>query len=713
MNKAAIALFIFLPIVVFSQTEKKNIIALKANSEIIIDGVLDENVWKTSAWASEFQLNYPHDTLPATQQTKTSVVYTSNAVYVAAICYFSAENPRSVRSLNRDFSRDINDAFSVIFDPLLDNTNGFAFTVNLKGAQSEAMIHSGSRLNTIWDNAWIAKTSLKDDHWIVEIKIPFRSIRYDFNSTKWGINFIRVDIAANERSCWNYVPREFDPNALVYAGTLKWEQQIPESKKNISIIPYATGGFQNDITEGNNNVLNAGADVKIGLSSSMNLDLTFNPDFSQAEADAQQINLDRFSLYFPERRNFFIENSDLFSNFGFSRIRPFFSRRIGLSADGELVPIYFGARLSGKLNKNLRVGMLNVQTAEKDTLAPENFTVACFQRQIGGSNIAGILVNKQSFSKNGEENFNRVVGLDYNLLSKDNRWKGKLFYHQSFSDDNNNFQNAHASWISYSGRTYNIVWNHEYVCKDYQADVGFVPREGRGYWRLEPWVQKNFYPKHGILNRHGPRLYYDMYSNEAFEKTDQFLQFSYIFQFNNTAKLNLRTASTYVRLLEPFNPIATDTLKFSVGEYEWQDVSFAFTPASRKKLSFSIYGQYGSFYLGHKYTYGGSFKYRFEPYLQFSLNAGFNYLEMPTPYQSDNLMLISPRMDISFTRKLFFTSLLQYNQQNRLLAVNNRLQYRFKPMSDLFIVFNQRINTQSNYTENSTLVLKLNYWLNA
>lgn len=702
-------LFFFVFNCTFLIAQKKTIEIIKTNELFEIDGALNEASWKNANWAQGFVLNYPHDSSLATQQTKVAAYFNDNALFIAAICSFDKESKRAIRTLKRDFNRDLNDAFSVIFDPLIDNTNGFAFTVNVKGAQSEAIIHSGSRADLIWDNKWETATSSTQKYWIAEIKIPFRTLRYDFNSVEWGVNFVRTDLASNERSCWNKVPREFDPFSLNFAGKLKWGQSISKSKKNMALIPYITAGLQQEDNEENTTLLNAGGDVKLGLTSSLNLDLTINPDFSQAEADAQQINLDRFSLYFPERRNFFTENNDLFANFGFSRIRPFFSRRIGLSEDGDLIPILFGARLSGKVNRDLRIGLLNVQTgANAANTLPQNFTAACFQRQIGGGNLAGIVVNKETFNETGDQDFNRVVGLDYNILSKDNRLRGKVFYHQSFSDDNKNFQYAQACWLSYNGRTVNAAWNHEYVNKNYQADVGFVPREGKGYWRLEPWIQKNFYPKSGILNRHGPRLYYDLYTDNDFKKTEQTLQLSYVFAFNNTSRLNVRLTNTYLRLIEPFNPNANDTLLFSEGEYKWDAFSFNFTPVRRKKLSFGFYGDYGTFFLGKKYTYGGSMSYRFEPYLQLSLNANFNYLNMPQPYLSDNLILLSPRMDISFTRKLFLSTFLQINQQSKLMALNSRLQYRFKPMSDLFLVFNQTINTETNHSERSAIVLKLN-----
>jgi len=715
MNKIMLLIGAALVSFINVQAQTRQLEATKLQKPLLIDGALDEEVYENLSWQTDFKLNYPNDLGMAEAQTKVAVFFDEKYIYIAAICEVDPGQKRSVRTLRRDFDIDLNDNFTVVIDPLLDNTNGFFFSVSAAGVQAEALMHSGSRINDVWDNKWNAATKTGTHQWTAEIQIPLKTLRYSSSSTQWGMNFLRMDIAKNERSSWNPVPREFHPIELNFTGRILWTENLTAPRRNVALIPYATAGVQSNAGGANNEVFNMGTDAKVALSSSLNLDLTINPDFSQAEVDAQQINLDRFDLFFPERRNFFIENNDLFANFGFTKIRPFFSRRIGLSSNGNLIPIYFGARLSGKLNKDLRVGLLNVQTGTSDDSPyPNNYTVGCFQRQIGGSNLAGILVNRQGMDSSGVNgDYNRVLGLDYNILSKNNRWRGKVFYHQSFTDENKDWQYAHASWLMYRSPTWLFVWNHEFVNKDYSAEVGFVPREGRGYWRLEPMIEKWFYPKKGILNSHGPRFYLDYYSTEDLVKTDHEIQFSYNFIFRNTSSLNIEYSNEYLRLLNEFNPNPSDTTLFPTGEYKWDEVSIDFWPVGRKKLSFGLSGEYGTFLLGEKLTYEGSLLYRLEPYLQLSVEASFNMLRMPEPYLNDNLMLISPRIDVSFTKKLFFSSFVQFNDQANTMGINSRIQYRFKPMSDLFIVFNQNINNDTGENINRALVVKLSYWLNA
>src|SRR5690606_28876673 len=300
---------------------------------------------------------------------------------------------------------------------------------------------------------------------------------------EWGINFSRLDLKTTEKSGWAPVPRQFPSASLAYTGILVWDQAPPQTGANISVIPYALGGLSKEVLESGKTEYRkeVGMDAKICLTSSLNLDLTVNPDFSQVEVGRQVTNLDRFELFFPERRQFFLENGDLFAGFGYSTIRPFFSRRIGLNA-----PIQFGARLSGKINKNWRVGAMNMQTGKvkEDELPSQNFTVLALQRQVGArSNITGLFINKQSLNYDPNPSsdnpiysqFNRNLGLEYNLASSNNLWTGKAMFLQSFGPDNVGNGFVHAANLKYTACR--LPWNcqHEYVSENYTAEVGYFP----------------------------------------------------------------------------------------------------------------------------------------------------------------------------------------------------------------------------------------------
>ncbi|NVK50684.1 MAG: carbohydrate binding family 9 domain-containing protein, partial [Cyclobacteriaceae bacterium] len=372
----------------------------KASSEIIIDGILDEQAWLEAEVATDFFMITPMDTSFAQVKTDVRMTYDDQHLYLIVVNHHAVEGPYMVESLRRDFSFGKNDNFLLFMDPFDDQTNGFSFGANAAGAQWDGIMYNGGSVDLSWDNKWTSKVRNYEDKWIFEAAIPFKSIRYKKGIKEWGVNFSRLDLKTTEKSGWAPVPRQFPSASLAYTGILVWDNPPPDPGANISVIPYVLGGVSKDFENNGETSYRReiGMDAKISLTSSLNLDLTVNPDFSQVEVDRQVTNLDRFELFFPERRQFFLENGDLFANFGYSTIRPFFSRRIGLNA-----PIQFGARLSGKINKDWRIGAMNMQTGEvgEEGLPSQNFTVMALQRQVGArSNVTGIFINKQSLNYN-------------------------------------------------------------------------------------------------------------------------------------------------------------------------------------------------------------------------------------------------------------------------------------------------------------------------
>ena len=251
--------------------------------------------------------------------------------------------------MRRDFSFGKNDNFLLFLDPFNNQTTGFTFGSNAAGAQWDGTMFAGSSVDLNWDSKWKSEVTRDDEKWVFEMALPFKSIRYKDGVKEWGINFSRLHLTSSEKSSWTPIPRQFSTSSLAYTGVLVWDEAPPTPRFNFSLIPYALGQTTYDLDENTDYETKVGGDVKISLSSSLNLDLTINPDFSQVEVDRQITNLDRFELFFPERRQFFLENADLFAGFGYETIRPFFSRRIGLN-----IPIDAGLRLSGNLGEKCR-----------------------------------------------------------------------------------------------------------------------------------------------------------------------------------------------------------------------------------------------------------------------------------------------------------------------------------------------------------------------
>ena len=686
----------------------------KTSENIIIDGVLNEIIWKNVNVAKDFFMITPVDTGKSTQFSEARMTFDKEFIYIAIIFYNnSVKGKYIVESLKRDFSFGKNDNFIVAIDPFNNQSTGFAFGLNAYGAQWDGTMYNGRNVDLNWDTKWYSEVKFDEEKWICEIAIPFKSIRYNENINEWGINFSRLDLKASEKSSWAPVPRQFPSVSLAYAGRLIWNDPLPKQRSNISIIPY-TSNVANQQNSGNpKNSFKIGGDLKYNLTSALNLDVTVNPDFSQAEIDQQVTNLDRFELFYPEKRQFFLENVDLFSNFGYKKVRPFFSRRIGLGA-----PIVGGIRLSGNIDEKWRLGLMDVQTQsdEKQGLDANNFGVLTLQRKVlDRSNISAIFVNKQSL-KSSENNtiiFNRNVGIEYNYFSADNIWNGKILYLQSFRQKKENQGGVFASHIGYQSTRWNWRIQQEYISKDYSADVGFIPRNN--YFKIETTGGHLVYTKKDIpLLSHGLNIERIYYFDTKFDKKDQVDKFIYIFNFKNRSKLSIGIIKQYIELLSDFDPLRTNIAKLKAGtQHQWASWNISYNAKPQNRFTYSIEALTGGFYKnGKRSAFLGEFGYRFQPILELSSVVSFNDIELPDPWGSNSFWLLGLKANLTLTNKIFFSNLFQYNEQLGIWNFNSRFQWRYKPASDIFLVFNSNEVKIPNLSSGWNITFKINYWLN-
>jgi len=691
----------------------------RATSTIVIDGVMNEPAWDQAETATDFFMVLPMDTSRARVRTDVKMTYDKNNLYLIAICY---HEPRQymVESLRRDFVFGKNDNFLVFIDPFDDLTYGFSFGANAAGAQWDGTMYEGGKVDLNWDNKWTSVVKNYPDKWIFEASIPFKTIRYKKGITNWGINFSRLDIKVAEKSSWAPVPRQFPTASLAYTGTLVWDEPPPSAGSNIAIIPYVLGGISRDYenkkpAEYRKDI---GGDAKIAVTSSLNLDLTVNPDFSQVEVDKQVTNLDRFELFFPEKRQFFLENADMFGNFGYATIRPFFSRRIGLG-----VPIRFGARLSGKLDKNWRIGIMDMKTGSvKDTGLPaQNFTVVALQRRVfSRSNIGILFVNKQSLNYDPSKDttkpvysmYNRNIGFEYNLASANNIWTGKALFLKSFSPGVSGNDWVHAAHLQYASRKWILLWQHEYVGKHFNAEVGYVPRNN--YIKLNPQVSRLFFPRGSSVLSHGPKISSTYYFNESWRQTDNETFLSYVVNFRNQSIADAWVAHDYVELLNPFDPTVSNKDTIARGtQHRWNAWGVDYFSMPQKLYTISFSSRYGGYYLdGTRLNLSGDFGYRFQPYVSITLSTSYNNINLPQPWGRTTFWLIGPRLDVTMTNKLFFTAFMQYNEQLKNINLNTRFQWRYSPASDLFLVYTDNYYPSPISVRNRAVVLKFTYWWN-
>ncbi|WP_338039014.1 DUF5916 domain-containing protein [Maribacter litopenaei] len=476
----------------FAQEQTKQINVKFITEEITPDGLLDEPIWAIAGMAEDFWEYFPLDSVQAKKQSQIKILYDEKNLYIGIKAYSSGKN-YATQSLQRDFRGSGSDSFTLVFDTFNDGTNAFSFGINPYGVRREGLIANGgadqSDFNLSWDVKWKGNAKIHDDYFTAEMVIPLTSLKFEEGATKWRFNSYRIETQSNERSTWIRIPQNQLIYNLAFMGELLFEKPLGKSRTPFAIIPYVNGISAKDFDNGENlDNFKVGADAKVSIGNSLNPDLTINPDFSTVEVDNFITNLTRFEIALPERRQFFIDNNDLFASFGNGfDFSPFFSRRIGIARDtvGNTIEnnILGGVRLSGKLTNDLRVGVLNIQTAEDlDNRIPSNNNtmLALQQRVFSRSNIGVFFINKESFKDydfvEREDEYNRVLGVDYNLASKDNTWNGSFITHKSFQPDDNVGNFASSALIRYNTRKLNVFAKGTFIDEDFRSDLGFVRR---------------------------------------------------------------------------------------------------------------------------------------------------------------------------------------------------------------------------------------------
>ena len=701
------------------------------NQKIVIDGIDDETDWKIAEIKSNFWQWFPTDSLKALNQTEIRFLYDSNNIYVFIKCY-EDKNNTIISSLRRDMGR-FSDFFLFTLDTFNDLTNAYAFGGNSVGVKKDEIIFNGGRTlgkdsNWDWDAKFDLKTKVYENFYTAEMKIPLSSIRFSNNSKLWKYNVYRRRINDNEFSTLFRVPQEQSFINLSYSKPLVFEKPLGKSKTPITIIPYINLLKSNNFEIGRKtNDFQYGGDGRIYIGTGLNLDVTINPDFSQIEVDDQIINLTRFALRLPEKRQFFIQNSDLFSGFGdIYENQPFFTRRIGVTKDinGNTIQnkIHAGIRLSGKLTNKLRVGLLNMQTAEDEmNLIPSNNnTVLSFQQSIfSKSNFKFLFVNRQKTSENNsllnQEKYNRVLGFDYNFISKDDKIRGKVFFYNTFSPSVNKEGFSTGGWINYNTRKNRFRTAFFKTTPNFTSDLGFTRRTD--FKKNYTSYNRVFYPKSKSIQsiEFGPQLYYIDKPGLNNQVTDRRFSANLSFNFKNMSGIDFEFTNSYIFLENNFDPTgANENSPINRGAYETRQIEMEYGSTNRRKFRFKSNINIGGYFNGEKYSISNDFNFRIDKLMQASLKFRYDKIDLPDPQNSVALFLISPKVDFTFSKNIFWATFVQYSNFSNSLGINSRFQWRFAPLSDLFLVYTDN----SNYIENDfipnfrTINLKITYWIN-
>jgi hypothetical protein len=714
----------------FSQTTNKSVVVNFIDNPIVLDANLTESDWKNAKSASGFWQYFPLDSVQAKQQATIKFLFDDDNLYVG-IKVNAPANDFITPSLRRDFSAGGSDNITLLFDTFNDGTNAFIFGTNPYGVKREMLLSGGGSelrgFTMAWDTKWECKTAIKEDHYNVEMIIPLAAFKYREGETKWRFNSYHFDTQDNERNTWVNIPQNQFIFNLAYMGEMIFEKPLGKSKSPISIIPYINAITAKDF-QGNNSKsdLKFGGDAKFTIGSSLNLDLTINPDFSQVEVDQQITNLTRFEISLPERRQFFIENSDLFADFGNNRdSNPFFSRRIGIAKDanGKTIEndIIAGVRLSGKVNNNLRVGLLTMQTAEdlQNEIPTVNSTVITMQQKLfSRSNISVMFINKQATKEydflTDENKYNRTIGVDYRLASEDNSWVGKYFLHKSFSPgvDDKNYSAGFST--QYFNRDFSVRLSGVYVGDNYESDLGFLRRTD--IVKITPSIERTFWPEESKIQKHSFSItpIFIWKPDLDFKTSDYAIISKWQANFKNTGELTAEMFNRFTYLFDDFDPTGTVgaiSLPANNG-YAYTSFNVNYSSDKRKTFSYSLEPSVGTFYNGEKYSISANLAYRIQPNFAGSIQINYDKINLPFPFPDASILLIGPKVDLTFNKSLFWSTFIQYSNQQENFGVNTRLQWRFAPLSDLFIVYNDNYYTTDFAPRFRSLNFKLTYWLN-
>lgn len=715
------------------ETHRYNI--TKIEGTIKVDGVLEEEEWGSLPEAGKFTYSFPveNELVEDAHQTEVKVAYNDRFIYVSAKCYGKSDEI-VIPTLKRDNGRIwTGDVFVVTFDAVNERTNGYGFGTNPAGVQLDTQFDSntgtrgggGGNFNIAWDAKWIVNSEIYEDYWTVEFAIPFRSLKFGLKKV-WGMNFIRGVAETNAWTTWAPVPIQLTSLDIGFTGALVWDEVPPAAKSNIALIPYVLGSGIKDYEEGTPVDYNPeiGVDAKIAVSSNLTLDLTYNPDFSQVDVDQQVTNLTASPIRFPERRLFFLENTDIFSSLGIPPMRPFFSRRIGLDNDNQPIPIEFGGRLSGNINKDLRLGFMSLQTGAKDDFLGQNYSsLALSQRVFGRTLVRGYFHNRQAFenSEMVDMDYNRTTGGEIDYRSDNGSFRANAGYGATLTDSVSSQNRLLQGVLSYDKRNIALYTNVVSIGDNYIPDVGFMhlnqQRDSErdtsfriGYVHWFSRAAYIHYPEiKSIVNQ---RLQINTIYNwtQSGEMFGGKKEFSYSLSLANTGRFQISWTHEQGKLLFPLS--FTDSDALPAESYTWTYANFEYRSDRRKNFSYQVGGQYGGFYNGDRIEISGQVNYRIQPWGNFSLRFVQNELTFPDPYGSESLTLLGPTIDINFSRNLYWTTFLQYNTQADNFNINSRIQWQFQPLSNLFFVYTDNYAIEHWGPKNRGVVIKLNYWLN-
>ena len=701
MNKFIFQLILFSSLLIGQQTTS----AIQTTVKPLIDGnVIDDLAWADAPAISTFIQKTPDEGESVSEETIIKVMYSEKYFYVSVVAYDSNPTGIVISDTRRDASLNNSDSFSFVIDTFKDYQTGYVFGTNPAGIEFDAQITgggeggsimrrfsigSGSGFNVNWDAVWEVKTKRGDYGWSAEFAIPFKTLRYKKDKDQsWGINFERVIARKKEEAHWAPISRQFTMNRLLSAGTLT-DMNVPTSR-NIKIMPYVLGQNNKRIEDKTSSQSDGtfGMDAKISVGSSMALDLTYNTDFAQVEADEQQINLDRFSLFFPEKRAFFLENAGLFSvgtgggYFG-PDIEMFFSRRIGVGDDGTPVPIIGGGRLTGTLS-GMKVGILSMRTdAVKDVTDQNQYSVLRLKKELPNrTHIGGMYTALNHSGDNGY--VNQSYALDAQLGIGE---LSKIIAFAGFTDTPGlSKDNSYAFRLEAARDTKSIstVMSYTEVGADFNPEMGYLKRENYRKWSGRVFTRFRPKNKFGILEVR-PHINYDGYWKlNGFHESGRW-HIDNHWEFRSGFEIHTGINLVKEGVLETFE--ISEGVYINNGSYNDKEAQIMIMTNRSKPISFSSMNRIGGFFGGNRINMTPTIRIRFKD--RFTSEFSYNYNKVELKNGKFTTKLLRSRLTYAITPKTYIQSLLQYNNQSDQWSMNWRFIWQQSAATGLYLVYNQ------------------------
>ena len=687
---------------------------------ILLDGVLDDAAWAAAEPITGFIQSMPDAGAPATEETIVRVLYDEERIYIGALMLDS--NPGGIirQFLMQDFETHQEDVLGIALDTFLDRRNAFMFLVNPNGAVKDGQVFDNSRTtNLAWEGVIELETTVHERGWTAELAIPFTTLRFDprKDPQSWGMNFIRRVRRKNEDSYWAPVDRRNRVHTMAHAGTVTGFSGLP-SPRNLTLKPFvlasdAKGTLLDSRELGG--TADGGMDLKWGVTPRLTLDLTYRTDFSQVEVDQERVNLTRFSLFFPEKRDFFMENSGVFAfgdlaerNFRMGAsprdFTLFHSRRIGLS-NGRPVPMVAGGRLTGRAG-GFEIGLLNMRTERAQGLPGESFTVARVRRNLpGGLEVGGLFASRDGVG-GGEDRFNRSYGADVNLsVGPALRVHSYLTATDYPGVDGNN--RAGRVSAAYRDQLWDVSALYREIGEAFEPGLGFVARRGIKH----SYGTVGIHPRPNLPGVYEVNPYLEVHYitnlESSLETREGTAGFGVV--FSDGGLLRTQFSDKFEAIDEAFTVAGQGEIP--TGRYDFRDASLSYTSSAARPLSGEVRVSGGGFYNGDRTSVTLAGKWRPNRYFAVDLQAQRNEISLPGDrFTAD---VFGTRLDFAGSRHLFLSSFIQYNAASEEVVTNVRFNFIHSPLSDLFLVFSERRDVSGGGSREGGAVLERGLTLKA